>query len=79
MESHEQRSRGGGEWKRYVVGVAIVLLLILVVQNAQKVEVNFFFAETKTPLVFALLVAGGLGALIGWLAPRVRRNRPPRD
>jgi uncharacterized integral membrane protein len=63
------------EWKRWVAGIAAVLLLILIVQNSQKVEVNFFFASTETPLVFALLIAGALGALIGWLAPRVRGRR----
>jgi uncharacterized integral membrane protein len=62
------------EWKRWVAGIALLALVILIVQNAQKVEVNFFFAETQTPLVFALLIAGVLGGLIGWLAPKVRRR-----
>ena len=62
----------GGDWKRWVAGIAAIALLILIVQNSQKVEVNFFFASTETPLVFALLIAGLLGAIIGWLAPRVR-------
>ena len=39
---------------------------------------NFFFAETRTPLVFALLIAGALGAIIGWLAPRLRRHEQRR-
>jgi uncharacterized integral membrane protein len=63
------------EWKRWVIGIALLALVILILQNAQKVEVNFFFAETETPLVFALLIVGALGALIGWLAPRVRGSR----
>ncbi len=63
------------DWKRWVAGIALVALVILIVQNSQKVEVNFFFAETQTPLVFALAIAGLLGALVGWLAPRVRRGR----
>ena len=60
------------EWKRWVAGIAAVALLILIAQNSQKVDVNFFFASTETPLVFALAVAGILGALVGWLAPRLR-------
>jgi uncharacterized integral membrane protein len=36
--------------------------------------VDFLFTTTDTPLIFALLIAGVLGALIGWLAPRVRRR-----
>jgi uncharacterized integral membrane protein len=58
-----------------VIGIAAVALLILIVQNSQKVEVNFFFASTETPLVFALVIAGLLGFVIGWLLPRVRRGR----
>lgn len=74
MESRmpEAPRKGGGDWKRWVAGIAAIALLILIVQNSQKVEVNFFFASTETPLVFALLIAGLLGAIIGWLAPRVR-------
>ena len=52
-----------------------VLLLILIVQNAQKVEFDFLFVKTETPLIVALVIAGGLGALIGWALPHVRRSR----
>ncbi len=78
MESHrpsEAPRTERADWKRWVAGIALVALVILIVQNSQKVEVNFFFAETQTPLVFALAIAGLLGALVGWLAPRVRRGR----
>lgn len=66
-------------WKRWVAGVAAVALLILILQNYQTVEVNFFFATVETPLVFALLIVGALGALVGWLAPRVRRRDHPPE
>jgi len=71
--------RERSEWKRWVAAVAAVALLVLIAQNSQKVEVNFFFASTETPLVFALAIAGILGALIGWLAPRVRRRDGSRE
>lgn len=74
----EMPRRERAEWKRWVVGIALIALAILIAQNAQKVKVNFFFAETETPLVFALLIVGALGALIGWLAPRVRRRERAR-
>lgn len=77
MESRppQAQRKERAEWKRWVAGVAAVALLVLIAQNSQKVEVNFFFASTETPLVFALAIAGVLGALIGWLAPRVRSRR----
>ncbi len=68
---HERRSR----FRLYAIGVAVVLAVILIVQNSQKVEFNFFFASTKTPLFFGLLIAFFLGAIVGWLLPRVRGTR----
>ena len=34
--------------------------------------------DARIPLIFALLLVGALGALIGWAAPRVRRGGPDR-
>jgi uncharacterized integral membrane protein len=67
------RKEGRG-WKTYALGIAALLLAILILQNAQEVEVKFLFINTTIPLIFALLIAGALGALIGWAAPRVRRG-----
>jgi uncharacterized integral membrane protein len=66
---------GQSNWKHWALGTIVLLLLIFVGQNAQSVEVNFFFAKTKTPLIFALLIAVVLGIIIGWLVPRLRRSR----
>lgn len=68
------RKEGRG-WRFYLLLAAGFLLLILIVQNAQKVTVDFLFVETQTPLIVALVIAGGLGALIGWALPHVRRSR----
>jgi uncharacterized integral membrane protein len=65
----------GRGWRFYLLAVAGLLLAILIVQNAQKVTVDFLFVETQTPLIIALVIAGGLGALIGWALPHVRRSR----
>ncbi len=62
-------------WRFYVVATAGVLLLILVAQNLQQVDINFLFIHTQTPLIVALVIAGGLGALIGWALPHIRRSR----
>ena len=67
--------REGHGWRTYVLGIAVLVLLIFVIQNSQKVTVDFLFTETNTPLIFALLLAGVLGALIGWAWPHVRRGR----
>ncbi|MCB0866732.1 MAG: LapA family protein [Solirubrobacterales bacterium] len=63
----------------YLAGAAALAALILIVQNSQKVEFNFFFASAQTPLFFGLLIAFVLGALVGWLLPRVRGSRNRSD
>ncbi|MFN8150632.1 MAG: LapA family protein [Solirubrobacterales bacterium] len=59
----------------YLAGAAALAALILIIQNSQKVEFNFFFASAETPLFFGLLIAFVLGAIVGWLLPRVRGTR----
>jgi uncharacterized integral membrane protein len=69
------RRQGETNWKRWALVVALIVLVVFVIQNSQEVTVDFLFTTTDTPLIFALLIAGALGALIGWLTPRVRRHR----
>ncbi|MGZ5311396.1 MAG: lipopolysaccharide assembly protein LapA domain-containing protein [Solirubrobacterales bacterium] len=66
----------GSKWRLYVGIAALVLAAIFILQNSQKVAVKFFFSETQTPLIFALLLVGLLGFVIGLALPRFRR---PRD
>jgi uncharacterized integral membrane protein len=67
----DKQGRGAKFW---IAIAAVVLLAIFVAQNAQRVEVDFLFSSTEMPLIFALLIAGVLGALIGWAVPRIRRG-----
>ena len=62
-------------WRFYLLATAGVLLLILVAQNFQQVEFDFLFIHSETPLIVAMLIAGALGALIGWALPHVSRSR----
>jgi uncharacterized integral membrane protein len=67
--------RQGMSAKGWAMLVAVVLLLIFVLQNFQEVRIDFlFFTSVETPLILALVFSALLGALIGWLAPRVRRR-----
>lgn len=72
-QSEGSSSSGPGP-KSWIAVVAVVVLAIFVIQNSQRVEVDFLFTTTETPLVFALLIAGLLGAVIGWAVPRIRRG-----
>jgi uncharacterized integral membrane protein len=68
----EQRPRN---WRNWALGVAVVVAIIFVAQNSQSVKVKFLFVDTTTPLIFALLIAVLLGAVIGYVAPLVRQHR----
>ena len=61
-------------WRPWALGAAVLLVVILIAQNSQEVKVKFLFVNTTTPLIFALVLSALLGALIGWLGPRVRRR-----
>jgi uncharacterized integral membrane protein len=65
----------GHGWRTWLLATAGLLLAILILQNAQDVEIDFLFINTTAPLIVALVIAGGLGALIGWALPHVRRSR----
>lgn len=71
--------KDGRGWKFYVLCVAGVAMAILILQNLQEVEVRFLFINAQIPLIFALLIVGALGGLVGWATPRVLRGGPDRD
>ncbi len=56
-----------------------VLLVLFVVFNGETVPISLVFTDVRAPLVVALLIAAGLGALIGLLTAALlgarRRNR----
>ena len=61
-------------WRGWALGIAVLVAIIFIAQNSQKVKVKFLFVDTTTPLIFALLIAAILGAVIGYVAPLVRRG-----
>ncbi|MCB0858166.1 MAG: DUF1049 domain-containing protein [Solirubrobacterales bacterium] len=64
------------QWKFWVFGIAILLMLIVFLQNSQEVAFKFLFiVDTSAPLVVLLLVAAAVGAVIGYTAPILRRHR----
>jgi len=61
----EQQTRLSGAWTALVIGVlALVLLLVFILQNQQKVELSFLVFHGHLPLAIALLFAVILGAVI---------------
>jgi uncharacterized integral membrane protein len=70
-----QQPNEESSWRRWaLLAIALVLALFMLL-NSQEVEVNLIFGSAKMPLIFALLIAALLGALVGWAGPKLRRPR----
>lgn len=62
-------------WRAWLVGILIALVLIVALQNSQSVSFDVLFASFEAPLIVVILLAVAIGALIGYVAPVVRRHR----
>lgn len=62
-------------WRGWLVGVLVALVLIVALQNSQQVSVDVLFLNVDAPLIVILLVAVLIGAAIGYVAPVLRRHR----
>lgn len=59
------RTRFGGLWVVLISGtVVLVLLLVFILQNSQRVEVHIYGGHWNAPLGVALLMASALGVLL---------------
>jgi uncharacterized integral membrane protein len=63
---------GGRGARFWLMVIAVVVAFVFVAVNFQKVTIDFVVAETKAPLVIALLISGLLGFVIGLALPRFR-------
>ncbi len=62
-------------WRAWLVGALIALVLIVCLQNSQQVSVEVLTADFNAPLIVVLAVAVAVGALIGYAFPVLRRHR----
>lgn len=62
-------------WRAWIVGILVALVVIVALQNSQSVKVEVLFVTVNAPLIITLLVAVGVGILIGYVAPLVLRHR----
>jgi uncharacterized integral membrane protein len=62
-------------WRAWIIGTLVALVLVICLQNSQQVSVEVLFANFNAPLIVVLLIAIGIGALIGYATPVLRRHR----
>lgn len=71
-ERRREQERAGVSAKQVIGGVALAVFVLFILLNTDDVEVNLIVTTVTMSLFFALLIAGALGALVGWLLPRIR-------
>jgi uncharacterized integral membrane protein len=65
-----------GLWSRLIgIGVVLVYLLLFAVLNTRHVRVSFVFASTTVSLIWVILLALGIGLVLGVLASQLHRFR----
>jgi uncharacterized integral membrane protein len=58
------------------VAIALLVLVVIVaLQNSQRVSFEVLFATFEAPMILMLLIFAALGVLIGWAAPVLLRHR----
>lgn len=64
------------DWTPKLIGVLVLLMLslILLLQNWGHVYIYILFWDFRLRLVWALLGAFLLGALLGWMVPNLREE-----
>jgi uncharacterized integral membrane protein len=62
-------------WRVWLAGALAVLLLIVALQNSQEVDVDVLMINVTAPLIVIILASAAIGAIVGYVAPVVRRHR----
>lgn len=56
-------------------GIGAVLLLVLALQNSERVDVDFLFFDAQVRVFTIILVAAVLGFTVGWFVGRPSRSQ----
>jgi uncharacterized integral membrane protein len=72
MGPHERKPTN---WRAWIVGILIVLVVVVCLQNSQTTEIEVLFASFEAPLIIVLAVFVLIGMLIGYIGPVWRRHR----
>jgi uncharacterized integral membrane protein len=69
------QGKTSSNWRAWAVGALVALVVVVALQNSQSARVDVLFLTVSAPLIVILLVAVAIGALIGYVAPVLRRHR----
>jgi uncharacterized integral membrane protein len=66
-------------WRAIGVGALALYILVFIVINDRKLEVNFLFFRVRSNALLALVVIAVLSFAAGFFLARGRRSAPPED
>jgi uncharacterized integral membrane protein len=72
MGPHETKPTN---WRAWITGILIALVVVVCLQNSQEVSVEVLFASFDAPLIVVLAAFTLIGMLIGYIGPVYRRHR----
>jgi uncharacterized integral membrane protein len=75
MDGRGTQAEKATNWRAWMVGILAALVIIVALQNSQQVRIDVLFVTVDAPLIVTLLVAVAVGALLGYVAPVIRRHR----
>ena len=78
-ETPQPAEREGLNWKVILLAALAIYALLLIILNRKTVSVDFVVVSEKTRVVWLVLLSIGLGMLIMWLVPRLRRRNKKRS
>ena len=64
--------------KIWAIAILVILALIFIIENRQTREIWLLVWPVKMPISLALLLAGGIGFVAGFLCG-ARKARPPEE
>lgn len=69
------REKKPTNWRLWVTGVLVALVVVVCLQNSQEVSVEVLLASFDAPLIIVLAAFTLIGMLIGYIGPVFRRHR----
>lgn len=71
--------REGPSRKVIALVIAGILLVIFILQNLDRSDIDFLFWDADVAIALAIVIAAALGFVIGWVFGRMRRRAKDAD
>jgi len=74
-QDEKPKSKSSFKVKWILIGVAILVLCYIALQNRAETKVSILLIESQMPLAVLIIITAGLGFALGYLSAIFRRRR----